>query len=168
MWTIPQYYAATSMLHSWDSVPRLTGVPLFPPNILTKQFHLSFIRPEDMFPKGKVFVPVCVCKTAIWLFLMFHLMASSSLNGISTYVSIGYSSLCPQHLNQVFGFHVWWLDILIMSMIAYTMQLFFSCLQTGNCSQGWTKLVQCHNSLPDVLADFFWLSNCVEKRKLRV
>jgi hypothetical protein len=35
---------------------------------LAKQFYISFIRPEDISPKSTIFVPMCSCKTVVWLF----------------------------------------------------------------------------------------------------
>ena len=34
----------------------------------------------------------------------------------------------------------------------------------GNCSQGWTRLVEVYNSFPEVLADFIWFSHDVKQR----
>ena len=34
----------------------------------------------------------------------------------------------------------------------------------GNCSQGWTKLVEVYNFISVVLADFFWFSHDVKQR----
>ena len=34
----------------------------------------------------------------------------------------------------------------------------------GNCSQGWTRLVEVYNCYSEVLADFFWFSNDVKQR----
>uniref|UniRef100_A0A674EQV5 Calcium channel, voltage-dependent, beta 3a n=1 Tax=Salmo trutta TaxID=8032 RepID=A0A674EQV5_SALTR len=62
----PQHDASTPVLHGWDGVLRLPSLPLFPPNItmviMAKQFCFCFIRPEDISPKSKIFVPMCSCK----------------------------------------------------------------------------------------------------------
>ena len=59
----PQHDAATPVLYSWGGVLRLTSFPLFPPNItmviMAKQFYFCFIRPEDIYQKSTIFVPMC-------------------------------------------------------------------------------------------------------------
>ena len=62
----PKHDAATPMLHGWDGILWLASLTLFPPNItmviMAKQFHFSFIRPENISPKSTIFVPMCSCK----------------------------------------------------------------------------------------------------------
>ena len=57
----PQHDTATPVLHGWDGVLQLAGLPLFPPNIMAKQFYFCFIRPEDISPKSMIFV---ICTVA--------------------------------------------------------------------------------------------------------
>ena len=90
----PQHDAATHVLHGWDGVLRLASLPFFPPNItmviMAKQFYCCFIRPEDISSKSTIFVPMCSCKTVVWLFYGgFGAVASSLLSGLSGYVDIG-------------------------------------------------------------------------------
>ena len=69
----PQHDAATPVLHSWDGVPLLASLPLFPPNItmfiMTKQFYFCFLRPEDIFPNKYNLCPHVQFQTVVWLFL---------------------------------------------------------------------------------------------------
>ena len=85
--------AAPPVLHSWDDVLRLASFPLFPSNvtlvIMAKQFNFSFIRPQDMSPKIKVFLSMYICKL-IWLFYVaIEVMSSTLLQGVSAHVGTG-------------------------------------------------------------------------------
>ena len=65
--------------------------------------------------------------------------------------------------NPIPSWAIWWLDIPIVFMLAC------NCLSrwiwhpqaSGNGTQGWTRYVEVHNSLPDILADFFWFTHDV-------
>ena len=58
--------------------------------IMAKQFYFCFIRPEDVFPKSTIFVPMSSCK--LWsasFYGGFGAVASSLLSGFSGYVDVG-------------------------------------------------------------------------------
>lgn len=61
---------------------------------------------------------------------------------------------------------VWWLNVPIMSVLTYhSLNRWMWQLQgSGSCSQGWTRLVQLHNSPPDV--GFLLTFHTCRKRKL--
>ena len=68
----PQHDAATPVLHGWDGVLWLASLPLFPPNItmviMAKQLYFCFIRPEDISPKGEIFLSMCCSLDFLWRF----------------------------------------------------------------------------------------------------
>ena len=56
---------------------------------------------------------------------------------------------------------VWWLPLCLYFCLyrwTWYLQAF------GNCSQGWTRLVEVYNLFSEVLANFFWFSHDVKKR----
>ena len=61
---LKQHDAANPAHYNWNGVLRLASFPLCPPNvtmvIVAKQFNFSFIRPQDMSLKIKIFVPVYI------------------------------------------------------------------------------------------------------------
>ena len=74
----PQHDAANLLLHGWDGVLWLKGLPLFPPNITM-----------DISPKSTIFVPNVQLQSVAWLFYGgFVAVASSLLSGISGYIDI--------------------------------------------------------------------------------
>ena len=56
---------------------------------------------------------------------------------------------------------VWWLGIPIAFILAHNClsRWIWHLQASGNCTQGWTRLVEVHSSLPDILADFFRFSH---------
>ncbi|MEQ2191866.1 hypothetical protein XENOCAPTIV_003571 [Xenoophorus captivus] len=64
--TPTQHDAATTVLHSSKAVLRLGSSPPFPSNvaivIMAKNLNVCIIRPQDMSPEMKIFVPECICK----------------------------------------------------------------------------------------------------------
>ena len=166
--------------------------PLFPPNvtmvIMAKQFNFSLIRPQDMSPKIKVFVPVCfancnlafLCRfwsngffLAEWPFSPCQyrtrftvdddtlLQVSASIFTRSFAFVLGLIRTFPTKARSSLGHRTRLLPE------RYDGWTFPCCLcrwtwhlqASGNCTQGWTRLVQVHTSLPDFLADFFLYSH---------
>ena len=81
--------------------------------IIAKQFNFSFIIPQGVSPKFKVFVSVCIYKLSFGFFnVAFGVTASSWLTGLLIHVSKGLVSLwvmtlsyqLQQHLHKVFSF----------------------------------------------------------------
>ena len=75
LWIAPITSKANNNPTTWCCHPRISQLgwcsqacklPLFSSKlqmvIMAKQFDFSFVRPQDMSPKIKVFVPVCICK----------------------------------------------------------------------------------------------------------
>lgn len=78
---------AFALCHShsfWISFHKFLAntITMFGEDIMVKQFHVSVIGPQDIRPKMKVFVPVCLSKVQSVCFLCVSVgrMASSSLD----------------------------------------------------------------------------------------
>ena len=150
-------------------------------SIQVPSVYSQVIRPEDISPKGMIFVPMCSLQAIVWLFYQgFGAVASSLLSGLSGYVDIGliycgcrYVCTCfLQHLHKVLcccsgidlhfshqstliswrqnaspSWAVWRLPVpMVFILVYYCWYRWTWYLQAfGNCSQGWTRLVEVYN-----------------------
>ena len=56
-------------------------------------FSFSYLRPQDMSPKMKIFVPVCICKLYLVVFVAFGVMAFFCMSSLPVHVGTGLVSL---------------------------------------------------------------------------
>ena len=89
-------------------------------------------------------------------------------SGVDTHIFLQ-STFISSTQNPSPSWVIWWLDIPMMFILACNcLNRWQSHLQeSGNCTQEWTRLVEAHNSLPEILADLFWFSCDVTEGSLR-
>jgi hypothetical protein len=122
--------------------------PPFSPNIMmgitAKQFYFCFIRPEDSF--------YCGYRYFCTGFLQ-HLCCCSEIDLHFSHQS----TFISRRQNASPLWVVWRLRGPMVFILAYyCLPRWMWYLQAfGNCSQGWTRLVEGYNSFSEVLADFF-------------
>ena len=139
----PKHYAATPVHHCWDGILRLASLRLFPPNItmviMAKQFYFCFIRPEYNSSKIRYMSPCAVANCSLAFLWQFW---SSGF-----FLAEQPFQVMSRRQNVSPSWAVWHLRGPMVFVLAYycLYRWMWYLQEFGNCSQGWTRLVEVYN-----------------------